>query len=213
MKKRLLAIITMMFITSVIATANAATNKEVANAIKLYKNGNYAECYTNLKDYVKKDSSNVIAYYYLAMSSVQVGQNNEAVSNYQKVLNLAPKNSNIYRYATQGKICIETPDKCEKAIYTSPAESFILNNTGENFSKEVKGKYEQLKIENLMREINRSNSISPDKFKEYKDFSSSSLIPSLVNDEFLNSDSGLDYNPINSQLIQAMLTNNMTLGF
>lgn len=208
MKKRLFAILTVMLITSIVSTAKAYTNKDVTNAIKLYKAGNYSECYVNLKDYVKKDSSNILAYYYLAISSAQVGKANEAIANYNKVISLSPRNSNIYRYATKGKTCLEEPDKCDKAFYTSPAESFILGNTGENFSTEVKSKYEQLKIENLMREINRSNSISPERFKEYKDFSSSSLIPSLMD---LDNKWGQD--SISPQIIQAMLTNNMTLGF
>ena len=43
---------------------------------------------------------------------------------------------------------------------------------GPKFSDEVKSDYERLKIEQLMREINRNENIDPQRFKNYKDFSS-----------------------------------------
>jgi tetratricopeptide (TPR) repeat protein len=207
MKRKVLIVLLALVISNSLLFANAESNNELSKAIKLYKAGNYSECYTTLKDYIKEDSSNVLAYYYLAIASVQVGHPAEALYNYERVLNLSAKSSNVYRYAYKGKICLESPSKCDLALYNSPIESFILNKDNENFSQEVKSKFEQLKIENLMREINRSNDISPDRFKDYKDFSSSL---------FLDSDAlpsmGIQNSHLDSRIIQAMLTNNMELG-
>ena len=146
-----------------IATAKTTSNQSLASAIRLYKAGNYVQSYTAFSDIVKKDPSNAVAYYYLAMTSAQVGKKNEAIENYDRVLTLRP-NGRLANYAQKGKICIETPDKCHEPIVKSPF--------GSGFSQEARSEFERQKIQNLMREINRGNDIPPQKFREYKDFSS-----------------------------------------
>ena len=207
MKKKVIVSLSLLLITAFLSIANASTNKEVSSAIKLYKTGNYSECYSSLKEYMEQGEANVLAYYYLAISATQVGKKDEALSNYQKVLNLAPKSSSLYRYAFKGKSCLEEPQKCNTTEYTSTLENFITNNNNEAFTEEVKSKYEQLKIEQLMREINRSKEISPDKFKEYKDFSSYNNLLNLDNEQ------NTLFNSLNPQLIETLLTNNLSSGF
>ena len=207
MKKKVIAILSILLFSAFLSTANASTSKEVTAAIKKYKAGNYSECYSNLKEYVTKNEANVLAYYYLAISAAQVGNKEEAINNYQKVLNLASKSSSLYRYANKGKSCLEEPDKCNNEVYNSPIENFITGKNAETFSEEVKTKYEQLKIEQLMREINRSSDISPDKFKEYTDFSSYNKLLDLDNNQ------SLTLNSLNPQILEALLTNNLSSGF
>ena len=207
MKKKISAILSILLVTAFLSSANATTKNNVAAAIKLYKAGNYSECYSNLKEYVKQDGANILAYYYLAISSAQVGNNEEAISNYQKVLNLAPKSSSLYRYAFKGKSCLEEPEKCKTSTYNSPLESFITSRNSESFTEEVKSEYEKLKIEQLMREMNRSTEISPDRFKEYRDFSSyNNLLELDKNQDLL-------LNTLNPQMIETLLTNNLSSGF
>ena len=162
-----------MFIT--LATVNASiakttSNKSLAGAIKLYKAGNYSQCYLTLSDIVKKDPSNAVAYYYLAMTSAQIGKRDEALDNYQKVLTLS-SGTQLGRYAEKGKTCLESPDKCNEETETSALDAFIQGKFGSGFSEEARSEYEKQKIENLMREMNRKDNITPQKFKEYKDFS------------------------------------------
>ncbi len=246
MKKKILMLLTIavLFSTVGLVSAKQSATTELSGLIKMYKAGNYSECYVRLTDYVKKDPANALAYYYLAMSSAQIGKKDEAISNYNKVLTLSSANGNLSRYATKGKTCLETPDKCQESTYSSPLEEFIRNKNVIETEK-VRSDYERLKIENMMREINRNDNISPQEFKEYKDFSGTaptndeivaalrtlqragltdlfsnnyqndlSLITGYQspqqNVSFLNMLGNPSMNP---QLIQALLTNNMSLGF
>ena len=207
-------------------------------AISLYKQANYSQCYEQLLDVIKKDPSNALAYYYMGMTAAQMGKYDEAISNYDKAITLSPDGNNLNRYAKKGKRCLETPDKCENALYDSIEERFILNKRGAGFTEEVRSDFERLKIENLMREMNRSDDMPMDKFKEYKDFSSVPTDEEIVaamrtlqraglgnfmnnNQEWSMLTGNSMQNPMfnmmgssmNPQLIQALITNNMAQGF
>lgn len=237
MKKKLLLTLSILVMTSVVLAAHSkpTQNTELTNAIKLYKLGNYTECYDKLHSVVKNDPGNALAYYYLAITSAQVGKGVEAVANYERVLNLTPPNSNLARYANKGKRCIETPDKCTEPVFATSLEQFINNKKNDNISDEVKSTFEKLKIENIMREMNRSGDIDPQKFREYRDFSSmnfDSATPSndeivaairtlqkagINNTGYTNNNSMLDImenSNLNPQIMQALFANNMSsLGF
>lgn len=232
----------MLVLFSTIGATQAKTvvNSDLAKAIKLYKAGNYSGCYSQLDSVIKNDPANALAYYYKAISAAQIGRSQEAISNYERVLTLNPSDNNLARYAKKGKRCLETPDKCEDTVFNNLDEEFIRNRFGSKFSEEVKSDYERLKIENLMREINRSDSIDPQKFKEYKDFSSLptndeivAAIRTLQNAGIGNFHSNnyadlsiltgnsqqntmlnmMGSSAMNPQLIQALLTNNISQGF
>ena len=183
MKKSILVLLAILVCasTSNFAIAKNTSNSTLASAIKMYRAGNYAQCYTTLTDLVKKDPSNAVAYYYLAITSTQIGKKDEAISNYEKVLELSPEGQ-IGLYAKKGKTCLESPEQCKDFTENSELDAFIQRKFGSGFSKEVRSDYEKQKIENLMREMNRGNSIEPAKFKEYKDFSSE--VP--TNDEIVS---------------------------
>jgi len=173
MKKKLLMLLGVVILTSTINTAYSKTtvNSDLATAIKMYKAGNYSECYLVVGKAIEADPSNPLAYYYMAMTSAQLGRKDDAISNYEKVLELSPDNNNLSRYANKGKRCLETPDKCQESLYDSIEDEFIQNNRGPRYTDSVRQKFENLKIENMMREINKNGEIAPNKFKEYKDFS------------------------------------------
>lgn len=187
MGKKILTILSLALFLSSSLVCNAKNNTDLSEAIKLYKEGNYTSCYQHLNKTIKKDSTNPLAYYYLAMAAAQVGKTNEAINNYSKTIALSSANSNLSRYAERGKLCLISPEKCEKtSIYSSYEEEFILRKTGAKITDEVRSEFERLKIEQLMREMNRSKDIDTQKFKEYKDFSSmdnSKLSPN--NDEIV----------------------------
>lgn len=242
MKKSILTILSILVLSSTIGSAVAKADKTpLAEAIKLYKAGNYSECYTQLEQLVKVDPSNPLVYYYMGMTSAQLGRESDAIANYDKAINLAPHNNNLSRYAKKGKRCLETPDKCEDSLYDSFEDEFIQSKRGPRFTEEVRSEFERLKIENFMREMNRNDSIDAQRFREYKDFSSVptndeivAALRTLQRAGFNNIISNNNYadlsvltgnsqqnamlnmmgsSSMNPQLIQALLTNNMTQGF
>ena len=172
MKKRVLGflITAILFASTSVANSMTSSTDEVIYAVNLYKNQNYTECYDRLNEYVKQDTSNALAYYYLAMSATQIGKESEALENYTKALNLVPQNSKLSAYAKKGKLCIETPDACTEDVYTTPLETFIRDNAS-SLSDTVNSKLEQLKIEEMMRKMNRFEDIQKDTYKEFRDFS------------------------------------------
>lgn len=249
MKKHILVILSALICSMSVVTVNAktASNPSLNSAIKMYKASNYSECYTALQDIIKKDPSNALAYYYLAMTSAQIGKRDEAISNYVKVMTLSP-NGVLCKYAAKGKVCLEEPEKChESEEAADPEDSFIRGAYGSGFSEQVRSDYEKHKIENLMREMNRGKDVEPQKFKDYKDFSGevptndeivaalrvlqragltdlvrgnnmsdiSLLTGTQGNNEFavLNMLTGNGSNSLNPQVIQSLLTNQMSIGF
>ncbi|MBO5737939.1 tetratricopeptide repeat protein [bacterium] len=234
MKKKFIAILTLMLI-SLSASAHS-NNINITDIIKLYKAGNYSECYIKLEEFIKKDSTNALAFYYMGMTSAQLGKKDDAISYYDKVLAIENHNNNLYRFAQKGKRCLETPDKCEESDFGSLEDEFIQSKKGLKYTEKVKSELERLKIENLMREMNREDSIDVNQFKDYKDFSSvptnDEIIAALktlqqagfgnvLNNNYSDFSSlignsqlqnpmlnMLGSNSMNPQLIQALFTNN-----
>ncbi len=184
MKKSILIILGFIIFCSTCGTvcSKSRMSTELVEAIKTYKAQNYSECYMMLENILKEDSGNVLAHYYMAITSAQIGKKEEAIANYDKVLILSPENNTLNRYAKKGKRCIETPDKCEESLYDSLEDEFIQERSGKNFSEDVQNDYQRLKLENFMREMNRSEDLETPKFKEFKDFSSSA---NPTNDEIV----------------------------
>ena len=243
MKKNILMVLSalVLFSTINIAHSKVTVSNELSSAIQKYKVGNYVGCYSQLEEFVKVDPSNPLAYYYLGMASAQLGRKDEAIQNYERAITLSPRSNNLTRYAKKGKRCLETPDKCEESLFDTEDDEFILNKASGKFSEKVKSDYERLKIENFMREMNNTEDIDTKKFKEYKDFSSVPTDEEIVAamrvlqkaglgnffdrnsiDYSMLTNNGMQQNSMlnlmggasmNPQLIQALLTNNMTQGF
>ena len=175
MKKTILALLSILVCTAsigMVSAKTAATTPATAAAIKNYKAGNYVQAYVDLKNIVKKDQSNGLAYYYLGMTSTQLGKREEAIENYKKASSLSP-NGILGKYAKKGIKCIEIPDRCHEVDpddVESDEDIFIKNRS--RFTNEARSVDEKERIENLKREMNRGDEIAPGRFKEYKDFSS-----------------------------------------
>ena len=169
-RKLLIALCIMILGTSGVVYAKSKVTPDLAEAISLYKQGNYSECYVKLNKVLETDDTNALTYYYYAMTNSQLGNKGAAIDSYQKVLSLAPANSTLAKYAAKGRRCLATPDKCTDSLYSSADEEFIRNFKGAKFSEQVHAQFENLKLENMKREMNRSNDINIQEFKEYKDF-------------------------------------------
>ena len=248
MKKKVLIALLMIVLSSscCISFAKTVTNSELAEVIKLYKAGNYTLCYAKVDSAIKQDPANPLGYYYKAMAAAQIGRKSEAIDNYDRVLTLAHERGNLVRYARKGKRCLETPDQCHKPTFDDLNDEFIRGSSNKNFSDEAKSMFEQMRIEQMMRDMNRNDDISPQKFREYRDFSSMNTPADMPNNEeivaavqtlqkagMLNFGTnsyndlsvltgGNNYSTLmglmtpetmNSQLIQSMLMNNMSVGF
>ena len=152
MKKNLLKLLSILILVSTLSIIEAKANSDtqLAEAIKLYKAGNYVSCYQTLNEFVDKHPDNVVAYYYLAMSAAQAGKTKEAINMYKTVLALSSESSNIHKYAQRGKTCLEDSDKCGAfGGFASKEEAFILNKGGSSLSDEVKSQMEKLKLLSL----------------------------------------------------------------
>ena len=231
MKKYLIALLSIMvcLTTTTIAGAKSTTsNSNLSSAIKLYKAGNYSQSYTAFSNIVQKDPSNIVAYYYLAITSAQLGRKDEAIANYDKVLSLSPSGRLEY-YARKGKICLEEPDKCQSFAHESADDNFIRSNFGSGFSDAARSQYEKQKIENLMREMNRKDDLSPSDFKNYKRFSSEAPSADEIvnamevlqragfnnpygsyNDIYTYMSGRNSYDGLSPQVIQSLITNQLS---
>ena len=259
MKKTILVLLSILILGTMATVVNAkpaTTSPATAAAIKLYKAGNYTQSYLTFSDLVKKDSSNALAYYYLGMSSVQLGKIEEAINCYNKVVELSPKGV-LGSYAKKGIKCAYDPLTCHSEPAEKPnsndteEDKFIKGKFGLGLSEQAQGVHERQKIESIKRDINRNDDIPPQRFKEYKDFSSQgpsneeivSALRTLQAAGFNNFTGGQDFSDIsyvlgtqgnynnnemlnlllggnrntganiNPQIIQSLLTTQMTAGF
>jgi len=196
MKKAYLFLLSLILVTNIVSSVAArtmATNSVTASAIRLYKAGNYTKSYVEFSNILNKDPSNALAYYYLGMTSVQLGKKEEALSNYNKAVELSP-NGVLGSYAKQGIKCVEEPVACRDTDDSelTPEDKFIKSPFGSGFSHKARGVHEKEKIENIKREINHEVNKNEDnkeeemklqkQFKEYRDFSSQAP----TNDEIVN---------------------------
>jgi len=253
MKKHILVLLSVLICSVSVAMVEAKTaaTPEVNQAIKMYKAKNYAQSYKTLKLVTEKDPSNALAYYYLAMSAAQIGKRDEAIDNYTKVLSLT-QHGQLNKYAEKGRTCLQFPERCHEdpAEQLDELERFIKRPYGSGFSDEVRSDYEKQKIENLMREMNRGKEVAPQKFKDYKDFSSEvptndeivaalrvlqraglenmvlgnnniSELSMLTGNQDINNNEMLlnmltgrnNSSSLSPQVIQSLLTNQMSIGF
>lgn len=240
MKKSFLMLLSLLIVGTSYNIASADSNyNDLSYAIQLYKQGNYSQCYAELEEFVAKDPSNAVAYYYLGMANAQIGKREDAITNYDRAISLTAGTNKLKYYAEKGKKCIEDPESCQNEFAGLNDDIYVLDSFSTIFSDEVKQHHENLRIENIRREMNRENLVEPQKLKEYKDFSS---VP--TNDEvvaafrtlqnagfgnFINQDNNLSFltntpqqnsiynmmgnSNMNPQLIQTLLTNSITQGF
>ena len=186
LKNKILVLLSFLVLSSTVAYAYSkpVVTSDISAAIRLYKAKNYSECYTKLINYIKKDSSNALAYYYLGMASAQVGKADEAKENYERAMSLSNKGGSLWKYSNMGLQCLNDEAACKKGQYDDEDEAFIKNPSRNNFSDEARSTHERLKLDNVKREINRDEDITPARFKEFRDFSSMNDIQP-TNDEIV----------------------------
>lgn len=200
MKKFYLLSISLLLIFGQALSCNASsrnyTTGPVSVAIKKYKIGNYTGCLQDTQIIVKNDPSNVVAYYYMAMSYSQAGKKDKAIESYQKVLSLNP-NATLARYATMGKRCLETPDKCKETDQSSEIDKLIATPTGDGLSAKVRADLEQKRLESVREEINNGKDINDYQLRQFKDYTNQ-------HSQADTSDKVADKQPTNDEIVAAL---------
>ena len=137
-------------------------NANINSAISKYKAGNYSGCLQELFSLTKKDPSNALAYYYMAMAFAQANMQSEAVEAYEKVLALNP-NPYLVQYATRGKDCLTGGPTC--AAETGDTESlddldkFINAPYGNGLSPEINNEIKQKQLTKIRETINNKKEL------------------------------------------------------
>lgn len=166
MKKYLVSLTAILVLSAMasscaFAKANSASSP-VKIAIKKYKMRNYTGCLQDCQAIVQRDPSNALAYYYMGMSYAQAGMKDAAVNSYTRVLALNP-NPRLLEYATTGKRCLETPDKCHPSDANqqdqSALDKFIASPTVDGLSSTVRKGVQQRSLDAIKNEINSDKEI------------------------------------------------------
>lgn len=179
MKKKLLcalAVLVFMFQPFNLALAKSKSHSNGLSptmriAIKKYRHGNYTGCLQTCQSLVSKQPTNACAYYYMAMAYVQAGKKNSALQYYSKVLSLKT-NPKIKEYATTGKRCLETPDKCVLAPVQSVKENlsdidrFIASPASDGLSKDVRSDFDKKRLDEIKNQINQGNQMDDYSFRK-----------------------------------------------
>lgn len=176
------------------------------SAIAKYKAGNYTGSMQELYSILKKNSTNAVAYYYLAMVYTKIGEIEAAKSCYQMVITLNP-NDTIVNYAQRGKSCLYDSTTCgidptteaaktiEEAL--SDLDKFIQAPFGNGFSEELNNQLRQKQLEKLQNKMNRGLPLTEEDMKKLEEFNKSEA---LTTDKLAMADDM----PSNDEIINAV---------
>ena len=161
-------------------------NANMSSIIRKYKNGNYTGCLQEVYSFVKKDPSNPIAYYYMAMAYSQIGDANAAVSAYEQVIALS-SNEVLTSYATRGKACLSGnevlchPDVSISADgkFVDELDAFIAAPYGNGFSDELNEDMKQKELNRIQHNINNDADLEKGEFRRIKELETPDSEPDL----------------------------------
>ena len=147
-------------------------NANLKSAISKYKRGNYSGCLQELFSLVKKDPSNSLAYYYMAMAFTHVDSQSEAIEAYEKVIALSP-NSYLANFATKGRDCLTGGPACAStgAVETEDElDRFINAPYGNGLSEEVEKDMAKQRLNTLQKTINKKNNLEIEDVQKIREF-------------------------------------------
>lgn len=132
-------------------------NANLASAVAKYKRGNYSGCLQEMISLVKREPSNPVVYYYMAMAYTQVGKKDQAVKAYEKVMRLNSQKT-LTLYATRGRDCLVGGPTCTASEEQSDdLDNFINSPYGNGFSEEVDTQLKQQQLKNFQKQINKED--------------------------------------------------------
>ena len=149
------------------------------SAAAKYKKGNYLGCLQELFSLTKKDPSNALAYYYMAMAYTHLNMKNDAIAAYERVLALNP-NEFLVEYATKGRDCLTDGPACHPVVENledAPAgeemdelDKFINAPYGNGLSPELNQEIKQKQLINIKETINKKENLEEKDIQRIKDF-------------------------------------------
>jgi tetratricopeptide (TPR) repeat protein len=160
-------LISLMLIISLAAGVHAKGQSPlVKEGIKKYKQGNYLSTIEIMDKVIKDDPGNALAYYYMAISYVQTGNNDKATECYNSVISLDP-NSSLGNYSMIGISQINPEDVKEELPENSNSDSGVV---GELYSQKVKDDLNARNLRFLIEKINNDKTIEPSEYRKFEDF-------------------------------------------
>lgn len=164
MKKIIFAFLMISFVFCEVVFSKPLYNAQVNSAIQMYKNKNYTECLQVMIDVVNQDPSNVVAYYYIAISQARLGNVDRAKEAYQRVIDLNTS-TQLARYSRNGLNCLNQPEMCKSSLDFGSSKK-ALDNVSETI--------EENRIQAVKDIVNTKNNIQEvpvEYMKKFKDYS------------------------------------------
>ncbi|MDR1168876.1 MAG: hypothetical protein LBK53_08340 [Heliobacteriaceae bacterium] len=130
-------------------------NATVQGGMNKYSAGNYTGCLQEMISVLKKNPSNPVANYYTGLSFIQIGDNENAVKYFDKVIAQSP-NKALVQYATQAKDCLNGAESCKEE--ESELDKFIKNpySGSYGFSPEADAERRQKELNIIRQKINEN---------------------------------------------------------
>lgn len=163
-------------------------NATIKSAVAKYKMGNYSGCLQELFSLTKKDPSNALAYYYMAMAYTHIDMKDDAVEAYEKVISLNP-NEYLVQYATKGRDCLTDGPAChpeeEKAEVEEldDLDKFIRAPYGNGLSPELNKEIKQKQLINIKETINQKEELEHKDIQRIKDFDNNKTLKDIDNEK------------------------------
>lgn len=147
-------------------------NANIKSAMAKYKAGNYTGCLQELFSLTKKEPSNALAYYYMAMAYTHIDREAEAIEAYEKVLSLNP-NEYLSEYALKGRDCLTGGPACheeEPQEELSDLDRFINAPYGNGLSPELNQEVKQKELTNIKETINKKEHMEDNDVEKIRKF-------------------------------------------
>ena len=149
-------------------------NANLKSSIAKYKSGNYIGCLQELFSLTKKDPSNSVAYYYMAMAYTHLDMKDDAIAAYEKVLTLRP-NPYLAEYAIKGRDCLTDGPACKEenaneVEETDELDEFINAPYGNGLSKKLNDEVKQKQLNNFRQTINRKEQLENNDIQKIREF-------------------------------------------
>ncbi len=184
MKKMAISLIGALFISSS-ALAFDPVGDLLKVGIEMYKTGDFTGCIQTVKKVIEEDPSDAVAHYYMALSSVKVGDNETAKKEYENVISLSTS-SQLTNYAQIGVICIDKPEQCampsnpKNKDWATVRKDMIDNLNLTPISNKVEKELKQRKLDAIKNIVNTGGKVNKKELDEMEidpEKKSSSLKP------------------------------------
>jgi tetratricopeptide (TPR) repeat protein len=147
-------------------------NANIKSSIAKYKSGNYSGCLQELFSLVRKDPSNSLAYYYMAMAYTHLGMKADAINAYEKVLSLNP-NDYLAEYAIKGRDCLTGGPACHPQVEEEELDDldkFVRSPYGNGLSETLNNEVKQNQLKNIKETINNKERLEQRDIQKTRDF-------------------------------------------